>query len=462
MSPRTWTLRNALQIERRPELVALVGGGGKTSLMFALASELPGRRIVTTTTRIFAAQMKHPPVVLSEHDLSRLDTALATHGYCLVIGRVDGDKALGVEPDLPAQLLARPDVDYVIVEADGSRMRPVKVPAAHEPVMPLGTSLLAPLAGMDALEGPIDQVAHRPERVRNLLRGSSLAAAMEPGRHRARRGEMIDSGDVLTATGLAHLLTHPQGGMKDAPATARVIPFLNKVESAGRLAAARAVAQQMLEEPRISRVVVGALQSESPVREVWRRVAGVILAAGEAKRMGRNKLLLPWGQTTVLGQTIANVARSGLHSCLAVTGYEHEHAEAIARAHGVETRRNDDYATGMITSVQAAVRHLPETVEALMVVLGDQPMVSPAIIDELIQAYAAGPKGLVAPAYRGKRGNPVVIDRRFFTELLALPPDDAPRTLLKRHPDELLTLDVAEESILRDLDWPQDYERYRP
>ena len=138
MSPRTWTLRNALQIERRPELVALVGGGGKTSLMFALASELPGRRVVTTTTRIFAAQMKHAPVVLSGHDLSRLGTALATHGYCLVIGRVDGDKALGVEPDLPAQLLARPDVDYVIVEADGSRMRPVKVPAAHEPVMPLG------------------------------------------------------------------------------------------------------------------------------------------------------------------------------------------------------------------------------------------------------------------------------------------------------------------------------------
>src|SRR5690606_18076711 len=129
-----WKLPDALGIGAGPELVAIVGGGGKTSLMFALAAALPGRVVMTTTTRIFAAQMKRAPAVVYADDLSPLCDALDAHGRCLVVGRVDGDKAFGVDPDLPARLLARPDVDYVLVEADGSRMRPVKAPADHEPV----------------------------------------------------------------------------------------------------------------------------------------------------------------------------------------------------------------------------------------------------------------------------------------------------------------------------------------
>lgn len=168
MTAGRWSLRAALGIGERPELVAFVGGGGKTSLMFALAAELPGRTVVTTTTRIFAAQMKLAPAVVFADDLSRLDEILATHGCCLVVGRVEGEKAFGVDPHLPASLLARPDVDFVLVEADGSRMRPIKAPAGHEPVIPPETTLLVPVAGIDALDGPLDIVAHRPEKIREI------------------------------------------------------------------------------------------------------------------------------------------------------------------------------------------------------------------------------------------------------------------------------------------------------
>lgn len=446
-----WTLPAALDIGERPELAAFVGGGGKTSLMFALTAALPGGTILTTTTRIFAAQMKQSPAVVYAGDLSRLDDLLAAYGRCFVVGRVEGDKALGVDPNLPARLLARPDVDAVLVEADGSRMRPVKAPAAHEPVIPPGATLVVPVAGIDALAGPVDVVGHRPELIRRMT-NEAVGVSEQP---------MIIDGR-LTPAGLARVLTHPLGGLKGVPAAARVIPFINKVETTVQLAAAREAAALMLREPRASRVVLGALQAANPVREVWRRVTAVVLAAGESRRMGRNKLLLPWGDTTVLGQTLANVAASKIPNVIVVTGHNRHEIEELTSRHRLVTLFNQDYVKGMLTSVQTAIRSLPPAVEAALVTLGDQPLVSPRLIDELLQAYAATPHGLVAPLFNSRRGNPVLIDRRYFAELLTLPPEAAPRALLQRHPDDLLLVEVEDDAVLHDLDRPEDYERLRP
>ena len=447
-----WTLDAALGIGKEPELVAIVGGGGKTSLMFALAAALSGRVVMTTTTRIFAAQIKRAPAVVFEDDLSPLSDMLDAHGRCLVVGRVAGEKALGVDPGLPARLLARPDVDYVLVEADGSRMRPVKAPAEHEPVIPPGTTLLVPVAGIDALEGAIEAVAHRPEKIREIT-NAELRMANEEG--------PLVTGGRLTPAGLARVLAHPLGGLKNAPEAARIMPLLNKVESNSRLAAAREAAHYLLAEPRVSRVVLTVLQTNHPAREVWRRVAAVVLAAGTSSRMGSNKLLLPWGEVTVLERTLANVAASGVTETGIVVGYEQERIEPLARRYGTLIL-NESYAKGMLSSVQAAVAQLPDTIDAALIVLGDQPLVAPAVIDDLLAAYASGPQGLVAPTHRGRRGNPVLIDRRYFDELLALPTEAAPRALLHNHPEDLRLMETGSEAIIHDLDRPEDYERLRP
>ena len=480
MSQQSWTLPAALGLGPGPELVAFVGGGGKTSLLFALAAALPGRVIITTTTRIFAAQMRLAPAVVYADDLSPLGTLLDVHGRCLVVGHVDGDKARGVDPDLPGRLLARPDVDAVVVEADGSRMRPVKAPAEHEPVIPPQATLVVPVAGLDALEGPLDEVAHRAEivkRIRNYelgIRNEEQGSVPSPSGRGLGRGSIAGGQEWLTPAELARVLIHPDGGLKGVPERARFVPFLNKVENPARLAAARTAARLMLREPRVARVVLGAARTERPVGEVWRRVTAVVLAAGESRRMGRNKLLLPWGETTVLGRTLANVRASAVHDVVVVTGHEREKVETVVaaaeRLHdasdthtaGPHIVDNIDYANGMLATVQAAVRALPAASEAILVVLGDQPMVGPPTIDRLLTAYAGSPAGLVAPTYDGRRGNPVLIDRRYFAELLTLPPDAAPRVLLARYPDDLLAVPVDSDAILHDLDRPEEYERFRP
>lgn len=231
----------ALGFGRTRELVALVGGGGKSSLMFALAQSLPGRVVMTTTTRIFASQMTRADEVCNlidgdwEERLGRFDSNL------LMVGRVNGERAVGVPAQLPTELLSHPRVDYVVVEADGSRMLPVKAPAAHEPMIPHEPSVLISVVGIDALSGPINRVAHRPERV------SAITGLREE--------------ETLTPDALAALLTSPRGGLKDVPQAARVVLLINKVESPSEFRAARQIARCALREPRLDRVVSGALRS---------------------------------------------------------------------------------------------------------------------------------------------------------------------------------------------------------
>ncbi len=252
---RALGLREARGMVGSSGLVALVGGGGKSSLMFALAESLPGRVVMTTTTRIFASQMALAEAVCrldAENWQDQFDASASADSSLLVVGQVEGERALGVPPELPATWLARPGVDWVVVEADGSRMLPVKAPAAHEPVLPAETDLLVAVAGIDALAGPIREVAHRPE----------LVSAMVG----------LGGSELLTPEALAGVLVSPEGGLKNLPQRARAVLLLNKVETPSQRAAARRVARAALEEPRLERVAIGALKAlDGAGWEVWLR-----------------------------------------------------------------------------------------------------------------------------------------------------------------------------------------------
>lgn len=443
------SLPDAFGFDGAPEMAAVVGGGGKTSLMFALARALETGVLTGTTTRIFRAQMKQATAVTFADDLSALAEQLQRYGWTLLVGAVEGEKALAASPALFAQLWRRPDVRHVIVEADGSRMRPCKAPAAHEPVIPQEATLVIPVVGIDALGKAVADVAHRPELVCRLTG--------------------LQENDLVTEEALATLLAHPQGGLKNVPAAARVVPLINKVEDARSLAAARRIAQRVLAYPdangRVQQVVLGAVQTEQPVREVMRRVTAVVLAAGEARRMGQLKQLLPWENRTVLGQTLRQVAGSLADDMLVVTGHEAKLvATEAARFAGERPLRlvhNPQYQQGeMLSSLQAGVKELEAATTAVLVILADQPMVETDVYNQLLVAYWQGRGDLIVPVYKEQRGNPVLIGQRYFQELLALPAGSAPRALLQAHPHELVFLPVQSDTVLRDLDTWAEYERW--
>jgi molybdenum cofactor cytidylyltransferase len=158
----------------------------------------------------------------------------------LVVGGIEGERAVGIPPELATRILGRSDVDWVVVEADGSRMLPVKAPAEHEPVVPRQTSLLVVVVGIDALSRPVGEIAHRPERVCELT------------------GVGLD--DHLTPETLAVLLGSSRGGCKGAPSGCRVAVLINKVESRDERRLAREIANACMREASIERVLSGALR----------------------------------------------------------------------------------------------------------------------------------------------------------------------------------------------------------
>jgi molybdenum cofactor cytidylyltransferase len=252
------TLADALDM-RRDEVVALVGGGGKTTAMFRLAREMVARggvAIATTTTKIFAAQIALAPadVPAAAASAARIAAALAAHRQVLVIGGTDPatGKADGVSLDLFARLRAWCPDACLVNEADGSRMRPFKAPAAHEPVIPGETTLVVAFVGADVLGVPLDaDHVHRPELVA-ALSGAACGAPITP--------EVV-----------ARVLLHPAGGRKGVPAAARMVVVVNKVDALAERTPARATAERLLDEPAIDRVLLAAVRGARPVLEVCER-----------------------------------------------------------------------------------------------------------------------------------------------------------------------------------------------
>jgi molybdenum cofactor cytidylyltransferase len=437
------------------EVIALVGAGGKTTAMFLLANELAPRMrvLTTTTTRIFAAQTKHSPAHVTfdpkrqtAHDiLSRLDRAIAAHGQVLLTGprEPESDKVFGLSPDVIDALAGSGHFDVIINEADGSRGRPLKAPAAHEPIIPGCTTLVIPIAGLDALARPLgDDTVHRAELISRL---TGIAA-----------------GQPVTADAAAAVLCHPEGGLKNVPAQARVVPLLNKVdEKAGKdsLKVARGIADKLLSCERVHSVVIGAVRwTEAPVVEVHSRIAAVILAAGGSTRFGSPKQLARWRGKTFIEQAVDTALASSARPVVVVLGAEAERCRAALGDRPVEVVVNEAWAQGQSTSMQAGLAALPANVGGVIFFLVDLPGTTPDLIDRLVQRCRETLAPLVWPEFEGRRGNPILFDRSLFTELRQVGGDIGGKPVVLRHKDRAERVIVGDKAVLQDFDRAEDLE----
>jgi molybdenum cofactor cytidylyltransferase len=183
----------------------------------------------------------------------------------------------------------------------------------------------------------------------------------------------------------------------------------------------------------------------------------VILAAGESRRMGTQKLLLPFGETTVVEAVVRTALASGVDRAVVVLGADREAIRARLEPRGVDFAVNERFADGMLTSIQAGFRALPPEAEAAVIMLGDQPFLPPSVVDTVIQGLRESGKGIVIPVFRGRRGHPVLVDLKYRAGVLSLDPADGLRRLLRGHADDVAEVEVEDPNILRDLDTPEDY-----
>lgn len=250
-------LKEALDI-KPGEVISLVGGGGKTTLMFALAQELASRGesvITTTTTKIREPSPSETPFLLLETDEDKMIKALQNldrYRHITIAGeRSAPGKLKGVSPELIVKLSQLSQISCIIVEADGAAQKSLKAPNLTEPVIPSNTSFVIAVVGIDALGSPLtEEVVFRAEIASKLL-GLPL-------------------GEVISAESVAVLLTHREGITKGTPRRARIVPFVNKVDLNGGLERGRDLARKILamRHPQIKQVVLGQARLMDPVVEV--------------------------------------------------------------------------------------------------------------------------------------------------------------------------------------------------
>jgi molybdenum cofactor cytidylyltransferase len=188
-------------------------------------------------------------------------------------------------------------------------------------------------------------------------------------------------------------------------------------------------------------------------------LSAILLAAGESRRMGRLKQLLPWGRRTVIEACLENLLNAHVDEVIVVLGHRHEEIQAHLQHLPVRIVVNENYHQGMTSSIQRGVQAVSPDAQAVLIALVDQPMIVTDIINRLIDAYRVRGKQIVIPEYEGRGGHPILIDMAYRDEILNVDPDIGLRQVLRNHPDETLRLPVATGAVVQNMNTWDDYLR---
>jgi molybdenum cofactor cytidylyltransferase len=190
-------------------------------------------------------------------------------------------------------------------------------------------------------------------------------------------------------------------------------------------------------------------------------IGAIVLAAGASSRFGTNKLLLPFDGSSVVNTVMRAVCATDLAYRVVVTGFANEAVRgAIHQDCRYVVAHNADHLRGeMLSSVKCGLAQLQaQPIDAALIVMGDMPLVRVDLLNRVIGASRASAKDIVAPRYAGERGHPVLIARKYWSEILALPSEGNPREVLRRYPDALLLLDTDDVGVVQDVDTREKYD----
>lgn len=190
-------------------------------------------------------------------------------------------------------------------------------------------------------------------------------------------------------------------------------------------------------------------------------ITAVILAAGESRRMGQPKMLMPWGESTVLQTVISTIESAGITDILVVTGGARRQVEALV-GRSARTVFNEKYARDeMLSSIQTGLRGKKLQATATLICLGDQPQVKEGTVRKVCEAFINSNSPIVVPSHNMHRGHPWLIARPLWDEMLAMKAPLTPRDFLKKHSDQIKYVEIDTPSILEDLDTPEDYLKFK-
>jgi len=186
-------------------------------------------------------------------------------------------------------------------------------------------------------------------------------------------------------------------------------------------------------------------------------ISAILLGAGQSTRMGVDKLSLPWGRRTILEHCFNTLLGADVRELVVVLGVRNQGVRILLQGRNVKVVINRYSNKGMSTSIRRGVEALRPGSDGILIALGDQPFVKTRTINVLIHAFDQGMGGIIVPSFRGRRGHPVIFDRKYKGELLNLEGDVGGISVIERHPEDVRVVPVKSIGVVRDLDTWQDY-----
>jgi molybdenum cofactor cytidylyltransferase len=327
----------------------------------------------------------------------------------------------------------------LFIEADGARMKSIKAPAEHEPVIPEWVDIVVTMVGLDAIGQPFtSDFCHRAALAKKVLG--------------------IETDGKIESAHVSGLLRSPRGGLKGIPKKSTVRAFLRQRVVSDDLKIGRAISLDVLSSDHIQSVSIGTLELVRPVSEVVARIAGVVLAAGSSTRLEGTKQLLPFKDKPMVTHVVEAAIGGGLDPIIVVVGEGEDGIREALRELPVSIVRNPEPDLGQGRSLRVGVGEIGPTVEAAVFLLADMPLVSKDLVSALISRHQSELAPIIVPYSGGKRGNPVLFDKVVFEALKQIEGDQGGRALFSKFQIERVEWD---DSIHFDVDTPEDLEELK-
>ena len=446
---RTDSILKALDIDTdRYPVLSVVGGGGKTSLIFRIMEELTavGKKVLITTTTHMAYEPDRP--FAEDGDMISIKQNLEECGYTIAAS-LDREKhkigALSEEKLKEIKVLA----DVILIEADGAKRYPLKVPASWEPVIWGQTDLVIAVAGMDAAGKPIQEVCHRPENVADFL-GKEAE-------------EKVTEEDIVRVVLSTEALKKCVYGREY-----RVL--LNKADIPGKSQAAESIADR-LEEQGIHAAwgslrekeyyICGKSETERkraaqmPSKRV--KLALIMLAAGNSRRFGSNKLMYEVDGVPMYQRTLRMLQKAAERipdsRIVVVTQPQYSEIIDVVKETGAEVLFNPKPERGIASSMQIGLE-IAKDADACLFTVSDQPWLTAETIIALYDAFQSENKGMACTVWGEKTGNPCIFSKKYYRKLMEITGDKGGKQIIKRYPEDVTYLKISDEREQQDVDVP--------
>lgn len=419
-------------------IISVVGAGGKTSVICELAKEyqMAGKSVVVMTTThmrrpwrnecFLEADKKNATTNSILKFKMEIQDALETGGIIWVGSLAEDDKIGSIE-EVFFQVILEQNIP-VLIEADGAKELPLKAPESFEPVILPQTTCVINVYGMDAIGQKLAACAHRPQRVSQILQKNLEQEIREE--------------DIVK------LALSNEGGRKNVNLNMDYHIILNKADTEERKASAETIKKDLSQnEVWIEKIHITSFS---------RHEAVLVLAAGMGKRFGDNKLLKQYAGKPIYQYMIHNMEQ--MQECQRVIVTRTLEIKAHAGVAGITTVHNDHPELGISHSLQIGLlKCLKEDpfLERVVVCVCDQPKLKVKTIKGLLEMGRLHGGKIVCASVENKKRNPVLWNRRFFSELLAITGDVGGRQVIEKHQQDVLLYEI-DESEVRDIDYPQD------